>query len=169
MPSSLTTTKSCGSRWPALGALHAFLKILHTLSSSIASRLKARIIARLFNRDSSCNSPPPQLVEACPPSRSTVWHLLRPWTLLACSRRPSYAPRSRDRSVFLDECLLARMRGGVPLFSRSIPMVDELNECFSSIVRPPYRESPSLSAPLVVRSEERRVGKECRYRWWAYQ
>src|SRR5204862_4812125 len=49
--------------------------------------------------------------------------------------------------------------------------VDRLDQCPGRWRRHPFRDrSPArFLEPLRARSEERRVGKECRSRWWPYE
>src|SRR5690554_8029895 len=52
-----------------------------------------------------------------------------------------------------------RMGAQVSLLDKSIPRLRQLDERFNG----------ALSTLYSTRSEERRVGKECRSRWWTYQ
>src|SRR5205085_9405633 len=45
----------------------------------------------------------------------------------------------------------------------------QLQESFGSVWLFGFNEGQPLLEALLDRSEERRVGKECRFRWWMYQ
>src|SRR5207248_6435931 len=89
------------------------------------------------------------------------------WSSDVCSSDLGWVYRARVCSGLVSAwlCLDARSRSGAHSPRRSLAIV---HLHFHSANTQPVVDSFCSLVSLVDRSEERRVGKECRARWWEY-
>src|SRR5206468_6007355 len=90
-------------------------------------------------------------------SRITNFYFLTSIVIFFFSSRRRHTRSDRDWSSDVCSSDLSRARTGRPVLAREV-------------IRPHCRPRlrPHRWRPLLVRSEERRVGKECRSRWSPY-
>src|SRR5207247_4224818 len=101
-----------------------------------------------------------------------LWSLFYGWRVLCFiafffSSRRRHTRSTRDWSSDVCSSDLYVKAGERFLAGEPVYMTDLLTKRPDDLSNYPYLYPP-LTLPLVERSEERRVGKECRSRWWRY-
>ena len=88
--------------------------------------------------------------------------------LLNISSSPHVRDKSSTKSIMWDVFLALMPATAVGIFNFGLKAAILIVACVATAVLTEYIWQKAMKLPVTVRSEERRVGKECRSRWSPY-